>query len=142
MDHELDRLRATLGRLLARTDDVGERTRSIVRTRTEAVLASGGSVDARTRAALLAADAGRDDVEPILLVGVRDAGSVALRVAAMQWLGRSGSAAAVPVLQAALGDRAVAPDAALALQSMARRGVVEAKAVPNPAGLAAGRAAP
>jgi HEAT repeat protein len=140
--HELDRLRATLGQLLARTDDVGERTRSIVRARTDAILASGGSVDARTRAALLAADAGRDDVESILLVGVRDAGSVALRVAAMRWVGRSGSAAAVPVLQAALGDRAVAADAALALQTMAGRGIVDAKAVPNPAGLAAGRAAP
>jgi len=142
-DNELGRLRGTLGQLLARTDEVGTRTRQIVRARTEAVLAAGGSLDAGTRAALLAADAGRDDVEAILLDATRSAGSIALRVAAMQWLGRSGSAAAVPVLQGALGDRTVAAGAALALQAMARRGVVEAKAVPtNPAALAADAAAP
>jgi hypothetical protein len=49
----------------------------------------------------------------------------------------------VPVLQGALGDRAVAAGAALALQAMAARGVVEAKAVmTNPAALAGGTAAP
>jgi HEAT repeat protein len=130
---ELGRLRTTLARLLAGEDAAAAaRVRDGIRARTAPVLAGAGPIDARARAALLAADAGVPDVEPVLVVAATDAGSTLLRLAAIQWLGRSGSAAAVPALRAVLADRSLAPGAAVALQSLARRGVPEARAAITP----------
>jgi hypothetical protein len=123
--------------LLASGDAVvATRARDAIRARTAPVLAGAGPIDERARAALLAADAGVPDVEPVLVVAATDARNTLLRLAAIQWLGRSGSAAAVPALRAGLGDRALAPGAAVALQSLAQRGVPEARAAITPGGSA------
>jgi HEAT repeat protein len=127
-DTELGRLRGTLMALHAGPDPAAAaHARDTVRRRTAAVLGGAASLDARTRAALLAADAGATDVEPVLLEAAARAESAALRMAAIQWLGRTGSAAAVPVLQARLQDRSTAIGALLALRAAAERGVPGAR---------------
>ena len=71
----------------------------------------------------MAADAGEPDVEPVLLAAASESKSPALRAAAMQWIGRAGSAAGVPVLEALLGDASMRTGAAMALQAMIGRGI-------------------
>ena len=97
---ELGRIRATLGRLLASADQAAAtHAREAIVARTAPILAAADApLDLRTRAALIAADAGVADVEPVLLAAARDSTDPALRTAAIHWLGRSGSAAGVPVL--------------------------------------------
>jgi len=126
---ELGRLQLTLVQLMAGEDQAAAAyAREVIRKRTKPILGGEASVDARTRAALIAADGGATDVEPVLVEIAGGSGPLILRLAAIQWLGGHGTAAGVPVLGAALQDRTTAPAAAIALQALASRGVGEARA--------------
>jgi HEAT repeat protein len=128
-DVELPRIRATLTRLLGGADETAAaHARETIRSRTAPILTTEGPLDPKVRAALIAADAGLPDVEPVLLAAAAESKSPPLRAAAMHWLGRSGSAAGVPVLEASLGDASTRAGAAMALQALVGRGVPEAKA--------------
>ncbi len=127
---ELGRLRTTLARLLAASDAAtANHVREEVEHRTRPMLTETTPIDARGRAALLAADAGIANVEPVLVDVARGSGNLMLRLAAIQWLGRHGTAAGVPALDAALNDRTIAAGAAVALEAMAARGLPEARDV-------------
>jgi HEAT repeat protein len=127
-DADLGRMRASLRRLLAGQDQAASvRARNLIRTRTAVILGAAGPIERRVRAAFLAADAGAEDVEAVIIEALRDSTSVTLRAEAAQWLGRSGTAAAVPALRAAVHDRTIAAAGALGLQAMASRGVPGAK---------------
>jgi hypothetical protein len=127
-DVEIGRVRTSLVHLMNGADQAAaDRTRETVRTRTAPILAGDGPLDVRARAALLAADAGVPDAERTLLVVVAESKNVVLRSAVLQWLGKNGSAAAVPVVEAASRDATVRPAAALTLQALAKRDVPEAK---------------
>jgi HEAT repeat protein len=127
-DVELGRVRVSIGRLLAGPDQAAAtHARETIQRRTAPILASTAPLEARTRAALLAADAGVPDVEPVLLAAARDGENGMLRIAAITWLGKSGGPAGIPVLEAGLQDRNTAQAAALALQAASGRGVQEAK---------------
>ena len=141
-DVDLGRIRVTLVRLLKGTDQTAAtRTREAIVTRTAPILAAADAPpDLRTRAALMAADAGVPDLEPVLLAAARDPKNAVLRAAAVQWLGRNGTAAAVPLLQSMLETQTLTQPVALALQAMVARNVPEAKAVID--GLAAAHRAP
>lgn len=128
-DTDLGRLRGTLKQLLTGPDQAAAtHARETIRQRTAPILAGDAPIERKTRAALMAADTGGPDVEPVLMTAAARSNSVVLRASAMQWLGRSGSPAAVPVLEASLGDASVRTGAAMALQAMVVRGVPEAKA--------------
>jgi len=129
-DAEVVRIRTTLSALFTGPDKAAAaHAREAVRTRTAPILAGDGPLALRTRAALFAADDGVPDVEPVLLAAAADPGNVVLRAAAIQWLGRYGSSAAVPILGDMLQKRELTQPVALALQAMVARGIPEAKAV-------------
>ena len=126
----MGRIRSTLVSLLNGKDQAAAaHAREAIQSRTAPILAGQESLELRTRAALFAADAGLPDVEPVLIAAAAQSTSPALRAAAINWLGRSGSAAAVPVLASALADSKTAFAAGMALQLMSGRGVPEAKTV-------------
>jgi HEAT repeat protein len=126
-DAELGRLRITLTQLLASPEQSAAiHVREAIQHQTFKILREDGPLDLRARAALIAGDAGSNDVEPVLVTVARDSKSVMLRLAAIQWLGKHGTAAAVPVVTEALQDRTTAATAALALRALAAQGVVEA----------------
>jgi HEAT repeat protein len=126
---ELGRLRLTLVQLMAGEDHgAAAHAREVIGKRAKAILGGDAPVDARARAALIAADGGATDVEPMLVEVAGGSGTLILRLAAIQWLGGHGTAAGVPVLGTALQDRTTAPAAAIALQALAARGVGEARA--------------
>jgi HEAT repeat protein len=127
-DVELGRVRASLARLMDGSDhDAAGYARETVRARTAPLLAADAPTDLQARAALLAADVGAPDVERPLLAVAAGSKNLALRAAAFQWLGRSGTAAAVPVLEAGLREATIRSAAALALQAQVARGIPEAK---------------
>ena len=139
---DLGRLRGTLVRVLEGSDaKAAAYARATIDARTREILDGSGSIEMRARAALLAADAGATDVEPTLVAAAGTSTDVALRLAAVGWLTRHGSATAVPALGALRQDPVVGPAATQALRFLATQGVDGAKAavattpaVPTPAG--------
>lgn len=127
-DAELGRIRSTLVRIATGPDQAAAaRVRDVVGRRTTAMRAPEESLERRTRAALIAADVGATDAEPVLIEAARGTTSLMLRLAAIQWLGKHGTGAAVPALDDGIQDRTIAAGAAVALQQMAGRGVAEAR---------------
>lgn len=121
---DFPRVRGTLHRILDGSDrPAADHARAAIRERTAARLDADQPADRRARAALLAADAGIDDIEPVLAATVNSSAAVFLRVESISWLGRSGTVAAVSALQHGLSDPVVAPAAARALQALATRGI-------------------
>jgi HEAT repeat protein len=128
IDSDLGRLRTTLLALLNGSDqDAAAHTREAIRSRTAPILVSNAPLDVRARAALIAADAGLPNVEPVITTAAATSENAVIRSAAIHWLGRSGSGAGIPTLEAALHDPGMAAGAALALETAANRGVPEAK---------------
>src|SRR5262245_59949968 len=80
---ELGRLRRTLIALMSGTDqDAAAHAREVITKRTKAILGGDAPIDARARAALMAADAGATDVEPVLIEIAGGSGPLILRVTA------------------------------------------------------------
>lgn len=127
-DTDFARLRSTLVSLLRIPDQAAAtHTRERIRSETATVFGGTTAPDLRARAALLAADAGATDVEPEIAVAATG-NNPTLRLTAIQWLGRSGSAVGVPALVEALGKRPTRGAAAIALREAASRGIEGAQA--------------